>query len=185
MKVTFFFALLILLTSCAENKSVYWCGDHACINKKEREAYFKKTMIVEKKIINKDNNKKDLTKSEEIIKKAKANEKKRIANEKNIKKEKKLEQKRLKKEQKKQIKNAKLEEKRLKKEERKIAKKIQEEEKKSKNKLIKKEETKVTKHEKTTSFSSSLQNVEFEQIKDQIIKKNLIRPYPDINDIPN
>ena len=87
MKIYFFFALLMLLISCSGNKSVYWCGDHACINKKEKEAYFKKTMIVEKKIIS-EKNRKDMTKSEEIIKKAKENEKKRIANEKMMEKEK-------------------------------------------------------------------------------------------------
>jgi len=83
MKVVLFFTLIILLSTCSSNKSVYWCGDHACINKKEKEAYFKKTMIIEKKIIN-ERNKKDLTKSQEIIEKARANEKKRIANEKKI-----------------------------------------------------------------------------------------------------
>ena len=59
MKFAFSFILLILLISCSGDKSVYWCGDHACINKKEKEAYFKKTMIIEKKIINK-KKKKDL-----------------------------------------------------------------------------------------------------------------------------
>ena len=38
-----------MIISCSLNKKVYWCGDHPCINKKEREAYFKKTMIVEVK----------------------------------------------------------------------------------------------------------------------------------------
>jgi len=170
MKFILFFTLLTLLISCSGTKSVYWCGDHACINDKEKEAYFKKTMIVEKKIVSK-KNKNDLTKSEEIIKRAKANEKK-------IKKDKKLEQIRLKKELKEQAKRAKLEKKRLKEEEKKLARK-------NKKKLSKKEKIKIIKHEKTTSLSTSLKNVEFEQIKDRIIKKNFIRPYPDINDIPN
>ena len=77
MKFILFFTLLTLLISCSGTKSVYWCGDHACINDKEKEAYFKKTMIVEKKIVSK-KNKNDLTKSEEIIKRAKANEKKKL-----------------------------------------------------------------------------------------------------------
>jgi IS5 family transposase len=170
MKFILFFTLLTLLISCSGTKSVYWCGDHACINDKEKEAYFKKTMIVEKKIVSK-KNKNDLTKSEEIIKRAKANEKK-------IKKDKKLEQIRLKKELKEQAKRAKLEKKRLKEEEKKLARK-------NKKKLSKREKIKIIKHEKTTSLSTSLKNVEFEQIKDRIIKKNFIRPYPDINDIPN
>ena len=166
MKIFLLLSFLILAISCSTDKSVYWCGDHACINKKERKAYFKKTMIVEKKIISK-KNKKDLTKSQEIIKKAKENEKKRIANEKKIKKEKKLEQKRLKKEEKKQ------------------AKKIKKTKKKNKNKLITQKETKVVSEGINSTLSTSLQSVDFEEIKDQIIKKNLIRSYPDINDIPN
>ena len=40
------FSILILF-GCSSNKTVYWCGDHQCLNKKEKEAYFKKTMIVE------------------------------------------------------------------------------------------------------------------------------------------
>ena len=184
MKVVLFFTLIILLSTCSSNKSVYWCGDHACINKKEKEAYFKKTMIIEKKIIN-ERNKKDLTKSQEIIEKARANEKKEIANEKNTKREEKLKQKKLKKEQKELAKQAKLEKKRLKKKEKQLAKELKNEKKNIKKKLSKKEKTKDIKVKKTASFSSSLNSSEFEQIKDQIIKKNLIRSYPDINDIPN
>ena len=184
MKVVVFLALVILLTACSGNKSVYWCGDHACINKKEKEAYFKKTMIIEKKIINK-KNKKDLTKSEEIIKKAKAEERKRILNEKTIEKEKKLEQKRLKKEKKEKAKKAKLEKKRLEKEQKLLAKQIKNQKKNTKKELSQKKKTKGIRLKETHSFSSSLNNSEFEQIKDQIIKKNLIRSYPDINDIPN
>ena len=30
-----------MIISCSANKGVYWCGDHSCINKKEKEAYFK------------------------------------------------------------------------------------------------------------------------------------------------
>ena len=32
----------LLLFACSNGKRVYWCGDHACINNKERESYFKK-----------------------------------------------------------------------------------------------------------------------------------------------
>ena len=56
---------LLLLFGCSQNAQVYWCGDHACINKKEKEAYFKKTMIVEVKTLNK-NKKKDLSELEII-----------------------------------------------------------------------------------------------------------------------
>tara|TARA_B100000029_G_scaffold487733_1_gene543545 strand:- start:456 stop:995 length:540 start_codon:yes stop_codon:yes gene_type:complete len=178
MKNVLFLILLIFLYSCTNNKSVYWCGDHACINKKEKEAYFKKTMIIEKKIISKEN-KKDLTNSEKIIKEAKLKEKKRIANEKKIKKEYKLEQKRLKKDKKLKAKKAKLEEKRLKKEN------IEIEKKNAKKILSKKEKIELKKLDNSSSYTSKIKNVEFEQLKDQIIKRNLIRSYPDINDIPN
>ena len=67
MKHLILLTFMLLLFACSNGKKVYWCGDHACINKKEREAYFKKTMIVEVRELNKQNKK---SKSElEIIKK--------------------------------------------------------------------------------------------------------------------
>ena len=53
MKKFYYIIIFFVVISCANNKVVYWCGDHPCINKKEREAYFKKTMVVEAKNINK------------------------------------------------------------------------------------------------------------------------------------
>ena len=47
MKNIIFLCFLLVITNCARSNVVYWCGDHPCINKKEKEAYFKKTMIVE------------------------------------------------------------------------------------------------------------------------------------------
>ena len=48
-------SFLFILLSCGGNKDVFWCGDHACVNKAEKENYFKKNMIVviKKQIINK------------------------------------------------------------------------------------------------------------------------------------
>ena len=71
MKLLILIFLLFTLGSCSSysgsGKTVYWCGDHACINKKEKKSYFKETMIVEKRNIKKE---KKLTKSEiDIIKK--------------------------------------------------------------------------------------------------------------------
>ena len=54
MKIFLFLSIFFLIISCTNTKSVYWCGDHPCINKKEKEAYFKKTMIVEIRDLNKD-----------------------------------------------------------------------------------------------------------------------------------
>ena len=53
MKKFFFLIVFFFVLSCSTNKGVYWCGDHPCINKKEKEAYFEKTMIVEVKNYNK------------------------------------------------------------------------------------------------------------------------------------
>jgi len=58
MKNLFFIFILFMVVACSNNKSVYWCGDHPCINKKEKEAYFKKTMIVEIKDLKNKNYKK-------------------------------------------------------------------------------------------------------------------------------
>ena len=55
MKKYIYFTIFIFIISCSNNKGVYWCGDHACANNKEKEAYFKKTMIVEVRDLNKKN----------------------------------------------------------------------------------------------------------------------------------
>ena len=75
MKNLFFIFILFIIVACS-NKSVYWCGDHPCINKKEKEAYFKKTMIVEIKNL-KDKNYKSSTDYERIIQQAQLDEKKK------------------------------------------------------------------------------------------------------------
>ena len=93
MKNISFLVVFLLLVSCSNNKAIYWCGDHPCINKKEKEAYFKKTMTVEKRYTNK----KSLTNNseiEKIMQTAKKDEKKRINEEKSLAKQAKLEMKR-------------------------------------------------------------------------------------------
>ena len=49
----FFILLFIILLSCTNKKEVHWCGDHACINNKEKKAYFEKTLITEIKDLTK------------------------------------------------------------------------------------------------------------------------------------
>jgi len=44
---------IFILNSCSNSRTVYWCGDHACVSKKEKEAYFKKNMVIEKRVIDK------------------------------------------------------------------------------------------------------------------------------------
>ena len=81
MKKKIYFLFLFFIIACANNQGVYWCGDHPCINNKEKEAYFKKTMIVE--VISDSNkiNKKD-SEMEILLNQAKVDQKKRILNQK-------------------------------------------------------------------------------------------------------
>ena len=75
--------ILILTSACSSNKGVYWCGDHPCLNKKEKEAYFSETMIVEVREFNKKEIKKD-SEFEKLFNQAKLNEKERILTEKEL-----------------------------------------------------------------------------------------------------
>ena len=110
MKILFFITSFLILVTCSSQKKTYWCGDHPCINKAERRAYFKKNMIVEVKKLNK-KDKKEVSRIEKITRQARMNEKKRIKNEKVLAKQERLEEKRLIKEQKELAKQARLEEK--------------------------------------------------------------------------
>ena len=118
-----------MIIGCSSNEGVYWCGDHPCINKKEKEAYFKKTMIVEKKSLD-NKNYKNNSEIEKIMHEALKKEKNRIKSEKNLTKQAKIEEKRLIKEEKELTKQLKLEEKNRIKEEKKLVKQFELEEKK-------------------------------------------------------
>ena len=218
MKNLFFLSLFLIIVSCATNEGTYWCGDHPCINKKEREAYFKKTMIVEIKNLKKYNNKNN-SEIEKIIQQAKLDGKKRIRNEKDLAKQARLEEKRrikeekdlvkqLKLEKKRQIdekrmiknendltKQAKLEEKRRIKEEKDLEKqirldekrRIKEEKKLSRKKIVK---NKNKQPEKNIKLDAGIENIKIESNKfkefiEKITEKNALKPYPNINDIPN
>jgi len=164
MKNFILFLILLLIFGCNNTKQVYWCGDHPCINKKEKEAYFKKTMIVEIKEIKKGNAKKD-SEIEKILNQAKIKEKKRIKNEKDLKKQ------------------AKLDEKNRIKEEKKLAKQIEKDEKKISQK-------KINIKESEKEIKSNIKNIannpsSFENLVNEIKKRNSLKPYPEINDIPN
>ena len=129
MKLILFIFTLFLLNACSSNNSgVYWCGDHPCINKKEKEAYFKKYMIVEKRNLKKEKskNKNDL---EQNIEQAKVKEKKRVISEKDLLKESKLNEKQRLKNEKRMLKEAKIREKELLKEEKKLENKVKNDEK--------------------------------------------------------
>ena len=193
MRRLLYIIVFIVIAGCASKKNVYWCGDHPCINKKEKEAYFKKTMIVEIKSIDAKSSKSN-SEIEKIIQQAKIDEKTRIKKEKNLKKEIKLEEKAKLKEEKRLAKQARLEEKRRIKEEKILEKQVRLEEKKRT-----KEKKKITKLKKNKKKEKVKNEVEvdldikkstngltnFKQLAEKIIKKNTLRPYPDINDIPN
>jgi len=212
MKNLFFLFILFIIISCSPNRGVYWCGDHPCINKKEKEAYFKKTMIVEIKG-SKNKNYKNISEIEKIMQEAQSKEKKRIKDEKDLTKQIKLEQKKQIKEEKNLAKQLKLEEKKQIKEEKNLAKQLKLEEKKQikeeKNlaKQVKLEEKRRIKDEKKSSkrkiivsqkkqlkkkvdLDAGITNTEiklgkFSELVEKITKKNTFRPYPDINDVPN
>ena len=100
MKYLIFVFIFLLISISARSGEVYWCGDHPCINKKEKEAYFKKTMTVEiRELSNKSIEEK--SEIEKLIQQAKIDEKKRITKEKDLLKEIKAEEKRKIKEKKK------------------------------------------------------------------------------------
>ena len=195
MNIKLIFIIFLLILGCSKNNVSYWCGDHACINKKEREAYFKKTMIVETKS-NSISSKKQKTEYEKILdqnetkmkyednskkllkKETKLEEKRRIKEEIALKKEAKLEEKRRIKEEIALKKEAELEEKQRQINEDLLAKKIEKDEKNI-NKVLKKN------YESANSAKDSkLSLSSFDTIVKNINRKNSLRPYPDIDDIP-
>jgi len=194
MKYLILLIFSLLVFACSNGKRVYWCGDHACINNKEKEAYFKKTMIVEIRELSKQNKK---SKSElEIIKKqAGLEQKKEIKNEKELAKQVRLDKKRRIKEEKELAKQVRLDKKRRIKEENELTKqvrleekKIIKEEKKSyKKKILKTENVPL---EKEIVINTGIARIdissnEFKELVEKITNKNMFRPYPNINDTPN
>ena len=166
MKNLLYLIIFFLIASCSNNKVAYWCGDHQCINKKERETYFKKTMTVEVREI-KSESKKNISEIEKITKKIEMNQKKDKVKKKNL------------------AKQIKLEEKRRVQEEKALAKQIKI---KEKNNLEKNIESSEKKEMTTKTSQSSIDNdysISFNKLVEKIIKRNSFRPYPDINDIPN
>ena len=179
MKYLILLIFSLLLFACSNVKRVYWCGDHACINNKEKESYFKKTMIVEVRELSKQNKK---SKSElEIIKKqAGIEQKKEIKNEKELAKQVRLDEKRRLKEEKKLTKQARLEKKEG-------ANDIWKVEKKSSKKKVIKTENVPSKKEviiNTGIAKIDISSTEFKKLVEKITKKNIFRSYPNINDIP-
>ena len=177
MKIFFFLFILLLTISCGSNKGVYWCGDHPCINKKEKEAYFKKNMVVEMRSAKKTDYKNN-SEIEQLMQEAEKKEKIRINNDKSSSKQMRLEEKKL-------AKQIELEEKRRIKEEKKLAKQIKLEEKKQNKKKKKSSIKKIDGNNEKQLKKTEINLSEFSEIVEKITRKNAIKPYPDINDIAN
>lgn len=183
MKFSLKIILIFLVFGCANNQKTYWCGDHPCINKKERQAYFKKNMVVEVKNINKKKIK-EINDIEKILIQAKINEKNRISNEKKLAKIKKRERKEKLKKEKMLIKKAKLSKKNDLKLKKKKLNEINEKKAKQISSLEKTEKLMTNKIEVGSIFGK-VQISDFKEIVEKITNRNKIRSYPDINKIPN
>ena len=195
MKKFFYIIIFFVVFSCANNKVIYWCGDHPCINKKEKEAYFKKNMVVEMRNAKKTDYKNN-SEINQLMQEAREKEKIRIKNdksslkqarleEKKLAKQIKLEEKRRIKEEKKLAKQIKLEEKRRIKEEKKLTKQIKLEEKKQNKKKKKSSIKKIDGDNEKQLKKTEINLSEFSEIVEKITRRNTFKPYPDINEIPN
>tara|TARA_Y100001001_G_C7959721_1_gene292053 strand:+ start:87 stop:707 length:621 start_codon:yes stop_codon:yes gene_type:complete len=202
----FIILLFIILLSCTNKNEVYWCGDHACINNKEKKAYFEKTLITEIKDLTKQKRKKsnfeiikekaglDLEKEkeeefEDKIKVLSTEEQKALA------KQLRLEEKQRIKEEKKLTKQSRLDEKKIGNEAKaegdctKLVKlheklKCKMDEKKANKAKSKKDSSKIKIEASVVNEKDIDSSVEFNELVKKIHKKNLSRSYPDINDIP-
>ena len=202
----FIILLFIILLSCTNKNEVYWCGDHACINNKEKKAYFEKTLITEIKDLTKQKRKKsnfeiikekagldlDKEKEEEFedkIKVLSTEEQKALA------KQLRLEEKQRIKEEKKLTKKLRLDEKKIGNEAKaegdctKLVKlheklKCKMDEKKANKAKSKKDDSKIKLEASVINEKDMDSSVEFNELVKKIHKKNLSRSYPDINDIP-
>ena len=202
----FFILLFIILLSCTNKKEVHWCGDHACINNKEKKAYFEKTLITEIKDLTKQKKKKsdfeiikekagldlDKEKEEEFEDKIEilsTEEQKALA------KQLRLEEKQRIKEEKKLTKQSRLDEKKIGNEAKaegdctKLVKlheklKCKMDEKKANKAKSKKDDSKIKLEASVINEKDMDSSVEFNELVKKIHKKNLSRSYPDINDIP-
>ena len=182
MKLLFYLSCIILISSCSSPKGVYWCGDHPCINKAERENYFKNHMIVEFKSL-KNGNLKQNSEIDKIVNQVELNQNNQTKEEKIILKKAKLDEKNLIKERKALFKKAKLDEKNRILEEKELAKRIELDEKniinKSKESVI--SDKKFVENQSVGINEPKITLSDFEKKIKNIKERNSIKPYPDIN----
>ena len=173
--------IVFFLLGCSASNEVYWCGDHPCINMKEKEAYFKETMIIEVKRLN-EKEKKEFSEIEKVFEQAyKKKEEKRVRDEKSLSKEVKFEERKKKEKQKKLSKEMRLKEKQKLKLEKKQAKldAIQ----KKKNLAKEKKSFKKSKDKSKINSQNLIidNNSDFSQIVEKITERNKSKPYPNLN----
>jgi len=184
MKIYIYLLIFTFVISCSANKGVYWCGDHACANNKEKEAYFKKTMIVEVKNIDK-NNKDKVSMNEKILNQDRTIKKKTIISEKkleekiNIEKQIEIQEKDMAIKEKELEKQIEIQEKKIAKKEKKLEREINVSKKKKLN----------SKKESSPTFVKVIENNDiksenFDELVEKILIRNSTRSYPKINDIP-
>ena len=181
-----FIYLLIFafIISCSNNKEVYWCGDHACADKKEKESYFKKTMIVEVRNLNKNSND-QVSSNEEILSQGKFSKKKNIISETELKEEINIEE------------QIEIQEKEIAIKEQELEKQIKIQEKEMVKKEIgEKQEINLSEENKINSKEDSLptfakvvvnndiKSKNFNELVEKILIRNSTRSFPKINDIP-
>ena len=168
MKNVLLILITTLLIGCTNSNQVYWCGDHPCVNKKEREDFFKENMVIEVKRLS-DEEKKQYSEVEKIFEQAYSKKAKRkILEEKQLAKKNKFEEKKRIKEEKKIAKEVMVERKKLLKEEKKLSKKNKSSKKKVKN---------------SENLLVENNNSDFSSIVEKIRKRNMSKPYPDLNDV--
>ena len=166
MKIIYFLICILILVGCTNQKKTFWCGDHECLNKKEKKAYFEKEMTVQIKDLS-ESDIKEKSDIEKITQQFLLTEDEIKKRDKNIRKQAKIEEKRKKKEGKKIKKQMRLEKKK----------------KKEKEKLVRKQNVLIVKSSNEVIKNDNYLSA-FDKIKERILSKNISKPYPDINDIP-
>ena len=179
MKFLFVLILTLFLFACTSSKQTYWCGDHACINNKEKESYFKKTMIVE--VRNLEKRKSTETDLEIIKKQAGIEDKNKVEDVEKLEEKTALNEKEL-------IEKVRIDKNRRIDKQKQLAKQTRLEEKrriKEEKKFLKKNNSKEDKIILDVGVASlKISSTKFDELMDNIRKKNIVKSYPDINNIP-
>ena len=175
-----YFIIFILIISCSTNKGVYWCGDHVCANNKEKEAYFKKTMIVEVRNLNK-NDSETNTINQKILNLPKS-KKKAVEQNINLEEKQRLEEEQRAKDEKEIEKQIELQEKKLAKQQRNLEEQIDLEEKEEI--ITKKKKEKNLSTINKVAENNEINSKDFDELVENILTRNSTRSYPKINDIP-